>query len=155
MRFVFGYECFQSICSSRRLTGLADVMFSKKTALRQAKVLSVEQVLWMHGQLHSDCIHPTDRAIFAYVITALYGRCRHSDLANVIRILEDWDEHGGFLEIQTRTHKTAKTASNKAVLLRIVAPALGVDGLIWVDQVKDAFAQAGLPFSGDVHGPFF
>ena len=60
MRFVFGYECFQGICCSKRLTGLADVMFAGKRALKQSKLLTVEQVLWIHGQLESDQTHPND-----------------------------------------------------------------------------------------------
>ena len=54
----------------------------------------------MHEQLQSEHTHPTDRALFAYVITAVFfGRCRHSDLVNVVKVLEDWDEQGGSLEV--------------------------------------------------------
>ena len=41
-------------------------------------------------------------------------------MCQVLKVLEDWDDQGGFVEVQTRTHKTAKSASNKAVLLPIV-----------------------------------
>ena len=80
----------------------------------------MDQVTWLHGKLAASDTHPTDRAIVGYLLTALYGRCRHSDLSNVTRVVPDFDKHGGFIEIQTQTHKTAKTAANKAVLLPIV-----------------------------------
>ena len=87
MRHVFGYESFRNICESRRLTGLADVLFSLKDPLRQSRVLTVDQVIWLHGKLAASDTHPTDRATVGYLLTALYGRCRHSDLSNVTTVV--------------------------------------------------------------------
>eukprot|EP00435_Cladocopium_sp_Y103_P073353 s444_g43.t1 len=94
-RFIFGFDTLTLLCNSRRLRGLADVMYVKKAPLKQAKVLTVEQVHWIHEQLRPKETHPIDRAIFGYVVTALYGRCRQSDLALVNKILLDFDETGG------------------------------------------------------------
>ena len=155
MRFVFGYAAFQMICESKRLSGLADLLFSTKAPLRQSRVLTVDQVKWLHGRVEDPNSHPTDKAILAYIITALYGRCRHSDLANVERVLQDFDEEKGFLEIQTRSHKTAKSAASKSVLLPIVIPAVGVTGQVWVHHAMEAFNNVGLPFVGEIHGPLY
>ena len=155
MRHVFGYESFRQACESRRLIGMADVLFSSKEPLRQARVLTVEEVAWLHSKLVSKDAHPTDRAIVGYLLTAHYGRCRHSDLSNVTRVVPDFDKNGGFIEIQTQTHKTAKTASNKTVLLPIVVPVIGVTGDLWVQQAIEAFSAVGLGFTGEVNGPLY
>ena len=148
MRHVFGYEEFQPICESRRLAGLADVLYAAKAPLKQAKVLTVEEVAWLHLRLEDSATHKTDRAIVAYILIALYGRCRHSDLAHVTRVLQDFDNTSGFVEIQTRSHKTAKSAANKAVLLPIVVPAIGITGQLWVQHAIDAFNEVGLQLGG-------
>ena len=155
MRHVFGYEVYKPICESRRLSGLADVLYSLKAPLKQARVLTVDQVAWLHGRLSSPNVHHTDKAIVAYLLTALYGRCRHSDLCQVERVTADFDESGGFLEIQTRTHKTAKSAANKTVLLPIVVPAIGVTGQSWLPLACEAFAAVGLEFCGELNGPLY
>ena len=155
MRHVFGYEVLQPVCESRRLAGLADVLYAAKAPLRQAKVLTVDEVAWLHLRLEDMATHKTDRAIVAYILTALYGRCRHSDLAHVTRVLQDFDNAGGFMEIQTRTHKTAKSAANKAVLLPIVVPAIGITGQLWIQHAIDAFNEVGLQLIGELDGPLF
>ena len=63
-------------------------------------------------------------------------------------MVPDFDKNGGFIEIQTQTHKTAKTASNKTVLLSIVVPVVGVTGDLWVQQAIEAFSAVGLGFAG-------
>lgn len=155
MGHVFGYEEFQPVCESRRLAGLADVLYAAKAPLRQAKVLTVEEVAWLHLRLEDSATHKTDRAIVAYILMALYGRCRHSDLAHVTRVLQDFDNTSGFVEIQTRSHKTAKSAANKAVLLPIVVPAIGITGQLWVQHAIDAFNEVGLQLIGDLEGPLY
>ena len=48
---VFGFTGFESICSSRRLKGLAEIMHSAKAPLKQALVLTVSQVRFLHEKL--------------------------------------------------------------------------------------------------------
>ena len=131
------------------------MLFSTKQPLRQSKVLTVDQILWMHCMLDSADTDAVDKSIFAYLLTALYGRCRHSDLANIESIHEDWDCNGGFLEIRTRTHKTGKSAASKTVLLPIVIPAVGVHGKPWIGKAKEAFSAVGLTYSGTIGGPLY
>ena len=119
------------------------MLFSTKQPLRHSKVLTVDQILWMHCMLDSADTDAVDKSIFAYLLTALYGRCRHSDLANIESIHEDWDCNGGFLEIRTRTHKTGKSAASKTVLLPIVIPAVGVHGKPWIGEAKKDVLNRG------------
>eukprot|EP00435_Cladocopium_sp_Y103_P005013 s4862_g1.t1 len=154
-RYIFGFNSWDAICTSRRLRGLADVLYIAKKPLSQAKVLTVNQVRWLHQMLTSESTHPVDRSFVGYILTALYGRCRHSDLAMVETIDCDFDCQGGFIEVSTKTHKTSRHASQKTVLLPIVIPAIGVEGGEWITAAQQAFEAVGLCMRGAVKGPLY
>ena len=105
-------------------------MFASKSSLRQARVLTVVQVKQLHDLLVSESIDAVDRVFVAYILIALYGRCRHSDLACVDSVHHDFDDQGGFLEIKTRCHKTSRTVAQKSQLLPILVPGIGVNASI-------------------------
>lgn len=50
---VFGFGDLQSICCSKRLQGVADLMHANKEPLKQARVLTVAQVRWIHEQIEN------------------------------------------------------------------------------------------------------
>ena len=152
---VFGFKDFYSVYNSRRVRGLAEIMHSGKSPLKQAKGLSVAQVVALHSLMENRAANFIDRALAAYALLALYGRCRHSDLASVDCVMLDFDEKGGFIEISTRLHKTAKSASQKSQLLPIVIPAIGITGQVWVQEAIDAFSYCGLSLEGEIQGPLF
>ena len=77
--------------SSNRIKGLTDIMFVNKRYLKQAKVLTVAQVCELHRLVKSEGLCDVDRAAVGYLLVALYGRCRHSDLACVEDIIHDLD----------------------------------------------------------------
>ena len=58
-----------------------------------------------------------DRTIAAF--TALMG-----GTGILTGVLQDFESTGSFVEIQSRSHKTAKSAANKAVLLPVLVPAI-------------------------------
>ena len=91
----------------------------------------------------------------AYLLIALYGRCRHSDLQNVEDVVLDFGPEGGFMEITTRTHKTARTVAQKTKLLPIVIPAVGIHGSEWISEAKSALEEYGLMLEGHIGGPLF
>jgi hypothetical protein len=152
---VFGFLGLEAICSSRRLKGLAELMHSAKAPLRQALVLTVSQVRFLHDKLAEQSCNHVDRAIVAYLLIALYGRCRHSDLQNVEDVVLDFGPEGGFMEITTRTHKTARTVAQKTKLLPIVIPAVGIHGSEWISEAKSALEEYGLMLEGHIGGPLF
>ena len=152
---VFGFNDLESICSSKRLRGLADLMHAVKAPLKQALVLTVRQVLMLHELLEATECNVVDRAVAAYLLIALYGRCRHSDLQNIEDVFIDLGPEGGYLEITTRTHKTSRTVSQKSRLLPVVLPAIGVQGREWLTAAKMAFKDYGLSLEGHVGGPLF
>ena len=152
---VFGFRDFDIVYSSRRVRGLAEIMHSGKNPLKQSKVLSVAQVVTLHNLMENESENSIDRALAAYALLALYGRCRHSDLAFVDCVMLDFDERGGFIEVSTRLHKTAKSAAQKSQLLPIVIPALGVTGRVWVQEAVNVFQACGLSLDGVIQGPLF
>lgn len=124
-KFVMGFETLDGILASNRIKGSADLMYVGKEYLKQAKVLTVKQVTLLHNILLNDAFADFDRAAAGYLLLALYGRCRHSDLRNVTEVIHDFHEEGGFLEVRTASHKTARGALRRTVLLPIILPALG------------------------------
>ena len=152
---IFGFADFEAVCNSRRLSGMAELLHSGKAPIKQAKVLSVLQVLQLHSMLDDSSMNHVDRALIGYIVVALYSRCRHSDLAHVHSVVLDYDDEGGFVEIRTSCHKTARSASQKSQFLPILAPAVGVHGREWVSSVISAFEGVGLNFGGRVDGPLF
>ena len=134
---VFGFGDFAEVCGSRRLRGLAELLHSGKEPIKQARVLTTSQVLQLHSMLVDPNMNKVDKAFVAYIVVALYSRCRHSDLANIDTVFLDYDEQGGYVEITTKFHKCARTASQKSQFLPILAPALGIDGKEWVSSVVE------------------
>ena len=130
-------------------------MYVDKRSLTQARVLTVDEVLWLHSQLKKDHVNAIDKALVAYILIALYGRCRHSDLQQVSDVIHDHDQDGGFIEIQTRVHKCARTVVLKTTLLPIVIPATGIDGTNWIPSAMEAFRSIGFEVEGQINGPLF
>ena len=152
---VLGFNTLRDATSSRRVLGLAEQLLADKPLLRQAKVLTVSQVLRIHKALNDAHLHKVDRLAAAYILIALYGRCRHSDLEHVRSIHADFDERGGFLELFTAKHKTARAPALKAQLLPILVPATGVSGEVWATKAKEIFEEVGPSLSGLINGPLF
>ena len=68
--------------SSRRIRGITQQLESGRRWVRQAEVLTVVQVKRLHSLLESlDGVF--ERAACTYLLIALYGRCRRSDLSCV------------------------------------------------------------------------
>eukprot|EP00435_Cladocopium_sp_Y103_P046612 s3790_g13.t1 len=153
-KFVMGFECMDKILASKRLKGLSDILFTNKRKLQQALVLTVQQVKVLHDVLDNADADDYDRAAAAFLLTALYGRCRASDLACIESIAHDHgDQEGGFVELFTAVHKTGRSAVRKTTLLPILVPAFGINGKNWAESAQTAFYRVGLSFSGVVQGP--
>lgn len=137
--YVFGVDGLAEACSSRRIQGLSNIMYGQKEPLKQARILTVENLLWLHAQMNSESNHPFGKAFCGYILVCVYGRCRHSDLRMVRSVEIDYDNSGGFIQVNTRNHKNAKTVSLQSVLLPVVLPAVGVTGELWHNDVKRSF----------------
>ena len=151
--YVLGFDTLRNAVTSRRLIGICDIMLSGKRCIRQALVLTVTQVMALHRALRDHETHYMDKAVLAYLMFALYGRCRHSDLQNIFSLECDYSEHGGYILIQTCCHKTGRLAALKSKLLPIVIPARGVDGSLWAEEAMAALLNAGVGLSCPINGP--
>jgi hypothetical protein len=150
---ILGFEELGPALVSRRLVGICELMLSKKRLLKQARVLTVAQVKGLHKSLRDVNLHVMDRAVVAYILFAIYGRCRNSDLLMIHSVEPDFTGAGGFVTIQTCNHKTGRLAMLKTRLMPIVVPARGVDGLVWVGDALKAFADAGVVHQTPIDGP--
>ena len=153
--FILGFADSVNDLVSRRIAGLSEQIFATKRKLKQAAPLSVEQVKFLHCVLKDEHQHDMDRASAAYLLIAIYGRCRHSDLCFIQDAIPDFGPEGGFLELRATAHKTGRTAQRKAQLLPILIPAVGVTGEMWLDAATSAFQRVGLLLDGEVNGPIF
>eukprot|EP00435_Cladocopium_sp_Y103_P062159 s1782_g23.t1 len=152
-KFVMGFECMDGILCSKRLKGLSDVLFTGKRKLQQAVVLTVQQVKMLHEILEDQSSDEFDRASAGYLLSAIYGRCRVSDLTHLEMVTHDHDSSFGFIELFTATHKTGRSAVRKTTLLPILIPAFGVTNTNWAEHAMRAFNKVGLEFSGRIQGP--
>ena len=150
---IFGFETLSSATGSRRLLGRSELMFSQKDPVRQAVVLTVHDVLTLHSKLNDVESGIFDRIGAGYLLLCLYGRCRHSDLANVNHVVHDHDSSSGFVEIFTRCHKTARGAVKKATFLPILIPVIGINNENWVETLQQLMFECGMVFDGLIGGP--
>ena len=150
---VFGFEGLAAVCNSRRIQGATDLLYQGKRFLKQAKILSVLNVRWLHEQVTRDDVVAFDKALYGFALICIYGRCRHSDLSFVDSVEHDWDSQGGFFEIRTSHHKTSRSVRQKTQLLPIVIPATGITNRVWIADVERVFAQVGLSLRGKINGP--
>ena len=154
-KYIMGYGNLDDILNSNRLRGSADLMFVTKEHLKQARVLTVHQVIQLHQILTNEATADYDKAAAGYLLLALYGRCRHSDLQDVVEVIHDYSEDGGYLEFRTSSHKTSRNALKRTVLLPIILPVLGVNGVCFVGAIENAFNKVGLSLRGRIGGPVF
>ena len=150
---VLGMDSLKSCMESRRLTGLSERMLCKKQLLRQSSPLTVNQVKLLRKFLDDESNVMYDRACAAYFLVAIYGRCRHSDLAHIQRAVIDCDDQGGYLELLTAWHKTGRGADKKTKLLPILIPGTGVDGKVWIGKAESVFGSLGLNLEGELGRP--
>ena len=115
--------------------------------------MTVAQVKGLHKSLRDDSLHLMDRAVIAYILFALYGRCRNSDLLMIHSVESDFTGDGGFVTVETCNHKTGRLAMLKTRLLPIVVPARGVDGQIWVGDALRVLRSAGMDLRTPINGP--
>ena len=153
-RYILGFESLDSAVNSRRLIGICELMAAGKRILRQARVLHVSQVLQLHRLRCDQNMHLCDRAICAYILLALYGRCRRSDLQMIKSVECDFTEHGGgFVVLQTACHKTGRSSALKSKLLPVIIPARGVDGTVYAGVAIGLLEQCGLVIGSNIDGP--
>ena len=152
-KFIMGFSCLDGVVNSRRLKGYSEVLYANKRKLQQALTLNVQQIRSLHTKLEDCNAESFDRASAGFMLTAIYGRCRASDLSFLDNIKHDHDSHEGFVELFTAVHKTGRSAVKKSILLPILVPAIGITGNNWATTMREVCEQSGLAFDGQILGP--
>ena len=151
--YTFGMQGCMDVVASRRVIGKAEIQLSLKKSTRQARPLRVDEVQLLHTLSASAEVSLTDRVALSHILLMLYGRCRHSDVVAVESILHDMSPASGYVQLNTKFHKTARSAQAKSLLLPILIPCNGVGFPRWVDSWISCRKEAGLAIKGDVNGP--
>lgn len=150
--YIMGFDGALVCATSRRVSGQAQIQFSLKDPVRQARPLTVLEVKALHSIADSWQHSKVDRCIASTLLLMLYGRCRVSDVNFIHEILHDVTETSGFLEVSTRFHKAARTAQQKAMMLPILVGSTGVVPFPWIPAWINNRKACGLPTSGLVDG---
>ena len=149
--FVLGVAGGGSIESSLRVKGMSAQLKTNKGAWCPAEVLKLTEVKRLHQVLHDDAHHVIDRIFVGHCLHLLYGRCRWSDMLAVQNGFVD--DHEQFLELETKVHKSARSADTKTKLMPIVAPCVGVVDGSWAKTYLELRKNSGLdmPSSDAIH----
>ena len=151
--YVLGIEGCLEAASSRRVSGLAELLLCGKKATKQARPLTVQEVRTLHDLAEDPNVCVVDRVMASHCLLMLYGRCRHSDTVSVKSIEHDHVENSGFVQLNVSHHKGNRTLVKKSLLLPVLIPAAGVAKRSWVDAWWVARTEAGLPTVGEINGP--
>ncbi|CAE6970568.1 unnamed protein product [Symbiodinium sp. CCMP2592] len=151
--FVLGFR-LSGIVDSRRIAGATEQQLVNVRKLRQAKDLTVSQVLELHARLESGALHCFDRVLLASLLIRLYARARPSDFLFVESVEVDCPPGADYplLVFEVSQHKGARKVQLKTKLLPILVPMIGVHGKCWIDEALSAFRKAGRSLTS-VRGP--
>ena len=152
-QFVLGFKV-ESVIESKRIKEATEQQLVSLRKLRQAKDLTVAQVLELHARLESGALHAFDRAFLASLLIRLYVRARPSDLLFIESVEIDCPAGAEYplLVFEVSQHKSARKVQLKSKLLPILVPMIGVNGKCWADAAIRAFADAGRSLAS-VRGP--
>eukprot|EP00438_Fugacium_kawagutii_P013461 Skav231265 [mRNA] locus=scaffold2436:156424:157206:+ [translate_table: standard] len=143
---------------SGRLTGQAEIQLAMKSATRQARPLSVNEVKKLHAAASDEGRSDLDRVMASHLLLMMYTRSRNSDLAHVHEISHELmradgrDRRAGFIQIDTQYHKAARSVESKSRLLPILASPEGVVDDAWINVWIQNRKRMNLQVSGIVDG---
>ena len=142
--FVLGFKV-SSIIESKRIGGATQQQLVNLRKLRQAKDLTVSQILELHARLESGSLHKFDRALLASLLIRLYTRARPSDFLFIESVEVDCPPGADYplLVFEVSQHKGARKVQLKTLLLPILVPMIGVHGKCWIEDALSAFKEAG------------
>ena len=140
---------------SRRCVGSSEQMQATKSFLHQADPLLVSECQALHI-FSKDCeAQDMDRALAFFCLVCIYARCRVSDLDCVHDATWDVGDDGtGYLILRVGWHKTSNLSQKKRVLLPLIVPLTGVDGLPFGNELWQVFDGLGIHFEERCDKPF-
>ena len=140
---------------SRRCEGSSEQMQASKTFLMQADPLLVSECQALHLFSKDPEVQTMDRALAFFCLVCIYARCRVSDLDSVHDATWDvGDDGSGYLVLRVGWRKTSNLSQKKRVLMPLIIPLVGVDGLPFANELWQVFDCLGIRFEGRTDKPF-
>ena len=140
---------------SRRCVGSSEQMQATKTFLMQADPLLVSECQALHIFSKDGEAQTMDRALAFFCLVCIYARCRVSDLDCVHDATWDVSEDGsGYLVLRVGWHKTSNLSQKKRVLLPLIVPLMGIDGLPFGNELWQVFSDLGILHEERCDKPF-
>ena len=133
--FVLQLDGAEQCIASRRILGQAEIQLAGKRATRQARPLTVHEVVVIHKMASDVNQTLVTRLMCVHLVLMLYCRCRNSDVSHVQSILHDsagdnkQSSCDGFIQLSTRYRKSSRSAESKSLLLPIVGSGVSVWGV--------------------------
>ena len=130
--FVLQLDGANECIASRRILGQAEIPLAGKRATRQARPLTVQEVLTIHKTAADSDQNLVTRVMCVHLLLMLYCRCRNSDVAHAQSVMHDavgdnkQSSCDGFIQLSTRHHKSSRSAESKSLLLPIVGSGVSV-----------------------------
>ena len=129
-----GFDGATSSAGSARVIGYCKKKYLQKAPLRQARVLTVEQVIHLENMVMDDVseFDVTDRVMAGHALYAMYARSRWTDsLFPTKWELDEDSEGGGYFQADTLISKTSTTAEKKTRFLPLTGPLRGLTTADW------------------------
>ena len=144
--FVFRVDGSEEALGSLRIRGLAAQLFSCKRPWKPADPLSVADVHFLHKAMMDKRRCMVDLVFIGHLLHMVYAGARFSDLLASVNCM--LDDENMFLELDAAVHKGSRTATTKAMLLPVVAPASGINDDCWAAEYLALRKKAGLALPG-------
>ena len=121
--------------SSAKVKRIIDLSDSARGDKVQARVLTVKEVEHLEYLLSDERVDLLDRVACGCMLFCLYSRSRWSDIRRVYNHINDISETDGricgYVEFQTRTHKTSRLVAKSGIPMPLVAPVWGLTSPPW------------------------
>lgn len=142
---------------SKFVKGVLDQKALTRPGRRQARPLTVSEVIHLESLLKDTAMDSLDRYAAGAFLFALYGRCRWSDLRHVSQHFLDVSTSGGktigYVEFATFSHKTAAQVARHGLPLPLVAPIWGLSHPCWALEWIKVAQEVGIYFNEAFRGP--
>ena len=158
LRFCLWHRGFSSVpIVSNFVKGILDKKALTRPRRKQARPLTVSEVIYLESVLRNSSIDLVDRFAAGAFLLALFGRCRWSDLRHVNNFFLDTNEVDGrtigYMEFTTFSHKTAAQVARHGLPLPLVAPIWGLEKPCWALEWNKIAKKVGRIFDDTFKGP--
>jgi hypothetical protein len=144
-----GADGAQEAACSPRIVGRCFAKMVTKAPLKQSRVLSTQEVVFLEQFVSDPRNVLLDRLFAGHAVFCIHGRLRWSDILWILNVAEDIepDTGKGFLQCETSITKTATSAKKKATFLPAKILAYGLTGTAWYRSWLQLRADFTLEFA--------